>query len=188
VLFQVGLEEERSRTIGTFSTGMKQRTKLAQALVHGPELVVLDEPTSGLDPAGRREMLAIVRRLSRELGIAVLVSSHLLDEIEQTCDEVVVLRAGRLAAQQPVEAAPRTGPVSLRVTGDLAAFAAALNARGVPTYPTRDGDIGIAAAGDAVLQRIQDLAVELGVGILRLVDEGDRLEDAVVAAMAGGAE
>jgi ABC-2 type transport system ATP-binding protein len=183
VLFAVGLEEERRRSIDTYSLGMRQRTKLAQALVHGPDLVVLDEPTSGLDPAGRREMLSIVRRLSRELSMSVLVSSHVLDDIEQTCDEVVVLRAGRLAAQQPVEAAPRTGPVALRVTGDLAAFAAALNEVGVPTYPTSQGEIGIALADDGVLRTVQRLAVERGVGVLRLADEGDRLEDAVVAAM-----
>ncbi|RZS90240.1 ABC-2 type transport system ATP-binding protein [Motilibacter rhizosphaerae] len=183
VLFAVGLEEERRRSIDTYSLGMRQRTKLAQALVHGPDLVVLDEPTSGLDPAGRREMLAIVRRLSRELGMAVLVSSHLLDDVESTCDEVVVLSSGRLAAQQPVESGPRTGPVALRVTGDVGAFAGALNARGVPTWPTREGDIGITYADDRVLALVRDTAAELGVGLLRLVDEGDQLEDAVVAAM-----
>lgn len=183
VLFAVGLEEERRRSISTYSLGMRQRTKLAQALVHGPDLVVLDEPTSGLDPSGRREMLSIVRRLSRELGISVLVSSHVLDDIEQTCDEVVVLRAGKLAAQQKVEAAPRTGPLALRVTGDLGAFATALNSAGVPTYPTQSGDIGIATATDDVLLLVRDLAIEREVGIVRLADEGDRLEDAVVAAM-----
>ncbi len=96
VLFQVGLEEERSRLIRTFSTGMKQRAKLAQALVHSPELVVLDEPTNGLDPSGREEMLALVRRLSSELGIAVLLSSHVLEDVTRTCDAVVVLRDGRV--------------------------------------------------------------------------------------------
>src|SRR4051812_38868614 len=183
VLFAVGLEEERRRAISTYSLGMRQRSKLAQALVHGPDLVVLDEPTSGLDPAGRREMLAIVRRLSHELDIRVLVSSHVLEDIEQTCDEVVVLRSGKLAAQQPVLAAPRVGPVALRVTGDLGAFAGMLNARGVPTYPTQQGDIGIAVADSTTLALVRDLAVEAGVGILRLVDEGDRLEEAVIDAM-----
>ena len=99
VLFQVGLEEERLRLIGTFSTGMRQRVKLAQALVHSPELVVLDEPTNGLDPQGRDEMLELVRRLSRDLGIRVLFSSHVLEDVERTCDAVVVLRDGRVAAQ-----------------------------------------------------------------------------------------
>jgi ABC-2 type transport system ATP-binding protein len=185
VLFAVGLEEERRRSIDTYSLGMKQRTKLAQALVHGPDLVVLDEPTSGLDPAGRTEMLAIVRRLSRELGITVLVSSHVLDDIERTCDEVVVLRGGRLAAQQPVEAAVVAGPVALRVTGDLVAFARALGGRGVATFATETGDIGIQAAGPTQLAVVRDLAADLGVGILSLLDHGDRLENSVVAAMQG---
>ena len=183
VLFAVGLEEERRRSIRTYSLGMKQRTKLAQALVHGPDLVVLDEPTSGLDPSGREEMLSIVRRLSHELGIRVLVSSHLLEDIEQTCDEIVVLREGRVSAQQAVDRRPRLGPVALRVTGDIGAFAAALNAAGVPTWPTREGDIGIAEATDPVLALIVRLAGEREVGVLRLVDEGNRLEDVVVGAM-----
>ena len=103
VLFQVGLEEERSRLIGTFSTGMKQRTKLAQAIVHAPELVVLDEPTNGLDPSGREEMLSLVRRLSSDLGIAVLLSSHVLEDVTRTCDAVVVLRDGRLVASERID-------------------------------------------------------------------------------------
>ena len=101
VLFQVGLEEERARLIGTYSTGMKQRAKLAQALVHDPDLVVLDEPTNGLDPAGRVEMISLVRRLSRDLGIQVLLSSHVLEDVERTCDAVVVLRAGQVVASRP---------------------------------------------------------------------------------------
>ena len=102
-LFQVGLEEERSRLIGTFSTGMKQRAKLAQALVHAPELVVLDEPTNGLDPAGREEMLPLVRRLSSELGIAVLLSSHVLEDVERTCDAVVLLRDGTVVSAGQID-------------------------------------------------------------------------------------
>src|SRR5689334_24807170 len=98
VLFQVGLDEERTRLIGTFSTGMRQRTKLAQALVHAPELVVLDEPTNGLDPAGREEMLVVVRRLSDDLGIRVLLSSHVLEDVERTSDAVVLLREGKVVS------------------------------------------------------------------------------------------
>ena len=107
VLFQVGLEEERSRPIGTFSTGMRQRVKLAQALVHGPELVVLDEPTAGLDPAGREEMLQLVRRLSLDLGVRVLLSSHVLEDVARTCDAVVVLRDGQVVTSGPAGRAAR---------------------------------------------------------------------------------
>jgi ABC-2 type transport system ATP-binding protein len=184
VLFAVGLEEERRRLISTYSLGMSQRTKLAQALVHGPDLVILDEPTSGLDPSGRAEMLSVVRRLSDELGIRVLVSSHVLDDIERTCDEVVVLKDGQLAAQQAVTAKPQLGPVIVHVTGDLGAFAEALNARGVPTTPSQlNGDIRIERADDATLDVVRDLAAERGVGIVRLMDEGNALERTVVEAM-----
>ena len=95
-LRHVGLYEERYRPIGGYSTGMKQRVKLAQALVHDPQLVLLDEPTNGLDPAGRDEMLGLIRRIGTEFGISVLVTSHLLGELERVCDHVVVIDGGRL--------------------------------------------------------------------------------------------
>jgi ABC-2 type transport system ATP-binding protein len=103
MLRHVGLFEERYRPIGTYSTGMKQRVKLAQALVHDPLLAFLDEPTAGLDPIGRREMLELIRRVGREFGISIVVSTHLMGDVERVCDSVVVLDAGRLL---------RTGAVS----------------------------------------------------------------------------
>nr|BAD06358.1 putative ABC transporter ATP-binding protein [Streptomyces azureus] len=95
-LRHVGLYEERYRPIGGYSTGMKQRVKLAQALVHDPQLVFLDEPTNGLDPVGRDEMLGLIRRIHTDFGISVLVTSHLLGELERTCDHVVVIDGGKL--------------------------------------------------------------------------------------------
>ncbi|OCC11650.1 putative ABC transporter ATP-binding protein YxlF [Streptomyces sp. PTY087I2] len=95
-LRHVGLYEERYRPIGGYSTGMKQRVKLAQALVHDPRLVLLDEPTNGLDPVGRDEMLGLIRRIHTDFGISVLVTSHLLGELERTCDHVVVIDGGTL--------------------------------------------------------------------------------------------
>ncbi|MEV8449014.1 ABC transporter ATP-binding protein [Streptomyces parvus] len=95
-LRHVGLYEERYRPIGGYSTGMKQRVKLAQALVHDPQLVLLDEPTNGLDPVGRDEMLGLIRRIHTDFGISVLVTSHLLGELERTCDHVVVIDGGTL--------------------------------------------------------------------------------------------
>jgi ABC-2 type transport system ATP-binding protein len=101
-LRHVGLYEERYRPIGGYSTGMRQRVKLAQALVHDPQLVFLDEPTNGLDPAGRDEMLALIRRIGADFGISVLVTSHLLGELERICDHVVIIDGGRLLRSQAV--------------------------------------------------------------------------------------
>ena len=96
MLRHVGLFEERYRAIGGYSTGMKQRVKLAQALVHDPRLLLLDEPTNGLDPAGRDEMLDLIRRIGNDFGISIIMSSHLLGEIERVCDHLVVIDGGRL--------------------------------------------------------------------------------------------
>jgi ABC-2 type transport system ATP-binding protein len=182
-LFVVGLEEERSRLIGTYSTGMRQRAKLAQAIVHSPELVILDEPTNGLDPAGRAEMLALVRRLSRELGISVLMSSHVLDDVERTCDSVVVLREGRVAASETIASLEEAGDeVEVRIVGDADAFAAALAARG--RSAARDDGAFVLHVKDALaLDDVRDAAAETGVGIVRLGPVGRALEDAVIEVM-----
>jgi ABC-2 type transport system ATP-binding protein len=184
VLFQVGLEEERSRTIGTFSTGMKQRTKLAQALVHAPELVVLDEPTNGLDPAGREEMLTLVRRLSHDLGIRVLLSSHVLEDVERTCDSVVVLRDGVVVSAGAISdiAGGDIQRLRVRVSGDAAAFAARLVAHGVAAE-AHDGTFVVDGTSTVTLDAVRDAALEAGVGLRELVPERRTLEDAVIGAM-----
>jgi ABC-2 type transport system ATP-binding protein len=102
-LRHVGLYEERYRQIGGYSTGMKQRVKLAQALVHDPDLLLLDEPTNGLDPAGREAMLALIQRIGEEFGISVVVCSHLLGEVERICDSLVAIEAGRLLRAARIE-------------------------------------------------------------------------------------
>ncbi len=102
VLRHVGLDEERYRALGGFSTGMKQRVKLAQALVHDPTMVLLDEATSGLDPGGREEMLDLIRRTGREFGISILLSSHLMGDIERTCDNIIVLDGGHIGKEGSV--------------------------------------------------------------------------------------
>src|SRR5438876_1341245 len=132
VLRHVGLYEERYRPIGGYSTGMKQRVKLAQALVHDPRLLLLDEPTNGLDPAGRDEMLALVRRTGTEFGIAVVVASHLLGEIERVCDYLVAIDAGRLLRAAPLGSfTERTGVLAIEVEEGEAALTGALIARGL---------------------------------------------------------
>jgi len=126
-----GLGEARYRNIETYSTGMKQRVKLAQALVHGPRLLFLDEPTNGLDPAGRDDMLELVRDISRNKGVNVIVSSHLLPDIERTCDQVIVLSRGQIVAQGTVADLRRTEGVQVEVELRMAsdAFVAAMARR-----------------------------------------------------------
>ena len=115
VLEWCSLGEARYRNVETYSTGMRQRVKLAQALVHGPRLLFLDEPTNGLDPAGRDEMLELVRDVSHGKGLSVVVSSHLLPDIEKTCDSVVVMRRGEVVKQGPIAALKQTKGVQFDV-------------------------------------------------------------------------
>jgi ABC-2 type transport system ATP-binding protein len=187
VLFQVGLEEERSRLIGTFSTGMVQRTKLAQALVHSPDLVILDEPTNGLDPSGREEMLALVRRLSSDLGIAVLMSSHVLEDITRTCDAVVVMREGAVAyAGRIDDLAARTGGegIRVRVSGDARALRDALSATGFAVEATGASTVVVRGAdAGAVLDAIRDAAAATGTPLHEVRASGRGLEEALVEAL-----
>ncbi len=131
-LFHVGLGEARYRTLGTYSLGMRQLARLAQAIVHGPELVILDEPTNGLDPAARRRMLELIRQMKDEHGMSVIVCSHLLADVEQVCDEVMILRDGLMIHHADLEAERRENRrfVELEVEGESAGFAAALEELG----------------------------------------------------------
>ena len=141
VLRHVGLFEERYRPMGGYSTGMAQRVKLAQALVHDPRLLILDEPTNGLDPEGRDEMLALVSRTGREFGISVLVSSHLLGELERICERIVLIEQGRLLRAEQVGAlTSETATLVVELDGDEAALAdyRALAPHAVQAQPTED--------------------------------------------------
>jgi ABC-2 type transport system ATP-binding protein len=186
VLFHVGLEEERSRLIKTFSVGMRQRTNLAQAIVHSPRLVILDEPTNGLDPAGREEMLQLVRRLSTELGIAVLMSSHVLEDIARTCDAVVVLRDGRVAVKRPIEREDRDAPhsVHVRISGEPKAFLVAVERRGARLEDQQE-DVLVLASNqpEGLPDVVRDAAAEAGVGLRELRPAGPTLEDTLIEAM-----
>jgi ABC-2 type transport system ATP-binding protein len=137
VLEYCGLGEARYRNVETYSTGMKQRIKLAQALVHGPKLLLLDEPTNGLDPAGREDMLELVRSVSHGKGISVLVSSHLLPDIERVCDRVIVVMGGQLRAQGTIKDLKRIEgrPIDVELRETSPAFVAAVEERGGVVYP-----------------------------------------------------
>jgi ABC-2 type transport system ATP-binding protein len=132
VLRHVGLFEERYRPMGTYSTGMKQRVKLAQALVHDPVVAFLDEPTAGLDPIGRREMLELIRRVGGEFGVSIVISTHLMGDVERTCDAVVVLDAGRLLRTGTVSGlTEETETLVVELVDGAAALAEALGRRGL---------------------------------------------------------
>jgi ABC-2 type transport system ATP-binding protein len=138
VLHYVGLGEARYRNVETYSTGMKQRIKLAQALVHDPDLLFLDEPTNGMDPKGREEMLSLIHDLGHRKHVSLILSSHLLPDVERTCDSVVVVDRGRVVAQGPIDrlkgAAGRV--YELRVKGDRNGFVERLRARGIECHAT----------------------------------------------------
>jgi len=132
VLYYVGLGEARYRNLETYSTGMKQRIKLAQAIVHDPDLLFLDEPTNGMDPKGRDEMLELVRDLGHNKGVSLILSSHLLPDVEYTCDYVVVMDKGQVATQGPIDElkGPAGRVYELRIKGDLPRFLDVLAAVG----------------------------------------------------------
>ena len=181
VLRHVGLAEERYRPMGGYSTGMKQKAKLAQALAHDPRLVLLDEPTNGLDPAARDEMLGLVRRIGHDFGIAVIVTSHLLGELERVSDNVVVLDGGRLLrASRTDEFLDATGVLLVEVLGDdaQARMTDALTTAGVAAA-ARGSLITVDAAERPVDVRdlIRDTASDLGLGLVRLQVDHRRIED-----------
>jgi ABC-2 type transport system ATP-binding protein len=167
-LRHTGLFEERYRAIGGYSTGMKQRVKLAQALVHDPAFVFLDEPTAGLDPLGREEMLALVRKTHREFGISVLLSSHLMADVERTCDRIIVLQGGRLVQSGEVNQFTReTETVFLEVDTNREALVAALERRGVGVT-AEHGGFTIQGTGESVYDLVRDALVEAEAPLRRM--------------------
>lgn len=179
-LRHVGLYEERYRPIGGYSTGMKQRVKLAQALVHDPQLVFLDEPTNGLDPVGRDDMLGLIRRVHSDFGISVLVTSHLLGELERTCDHVVVIDGGKLLRSSSTTDFTRTTTtLAVEVTDTdehpdgTAVVRAALAERGLTvqsggTLPGAGHTLLLEADGEETYDVVRDLVADLGLGLVRM--------------------
>jgi ABC-2 type transport system ATP-binding protein len=168
-LRHVGLYEERYRPIGGYSTGMKQRVKLAQALVHDPQLVLLDEPTNGLDPAGRDEMLDLIRRVHVDFGISVLVTSHLLGELERIADHVVVIEAGVLQrSTSTAEATALSGVLLVEVTDRVDEIVARLRAAGAEVETDGGATFTVEAADERVLDELTAATAQLGVGLVRM--------------------
>ena len=190
-LRHAGLFEERYRAMGGYSTGMKQRVKLAQALVHDPTFVFLDEPTAGLDPAGREDMLELIRKTHREFGISILFSSHLMADVERTCDRIIVLQAGRVVQSGEVKHFTKeTETVFIEVDTNRERLIAALEARGVVV--TADGrGLYIEGPDESVYDHVRDALVDAEAPLRRMAPrrraltelfqrDGDDFESGVV--------
>jgi ABC-2 type transport system ATP-binding protein len=188
MLRHVGLFEERYRPIGTYSTGMKQRVKLAQALVHDPVLAFLDEPTAGLDPIGRREMLELIRRVGREFGISIVVSTHLMGDVERVCDSVVVLDAGRLLRTGAVSGlTEETETLEIELVEGASALRDELAARGLTAR--LDGNrLTLQDASGETYDTIRDALVASEALMYRLAPTRHALADACAPGAQAGAD
>jgi ABC-2 type transport system ATP-binding protein len=176
-LRHVGLHEERYRLIGSYSTGMKQRVKLAQALTHDPKLLLLDEPTNGLDPEGREEMLGLVERTGREFGIAIIITSHLLGEIERVCDFLVAIEHGKLQhAGALSKLTERTAVLRVELDDEATEFVGRLRSAGLEVQSTGDGVL-IAMTDDRAYDFIRDVAADMDAPISRIEVERHHLGD-----------
>jgi ABC-2 type transport system ATP-binding protein len=187
VLDYVGLGEARYRKVESYSTGMKQRLKIASAIVHDPKLVILDEPTNGMDPAGRVEVLQLAKDLARNKGMSLVFSSHLLPDVEHVCDHVMVMSRGQLLADGPLAELTKVERhrVELRVKGDAAAFAGRLRAAGCTVEPREDELlVDLPAGRDQAL--LWSLARDSGEQVRTLRPLRSTLEEVFLRAVRGG--
>jgi ABC-2 type transport system ATP-binding protein len=188
VLFYVGLGEARYRNVETYSTGMKQRIKLAQALVHDPDLLFLDEPTNGMDPKGRDEMLELIHDLGHNKGVNLILSSHLLPDVEYACDHVVVIDKGTVATSGPIAALkqPRGRVFELRVkppADGFEAFLGRLAAAGLECHATDEDVMRVFVPGDGGARDLFALAVSAGAQVRHLRPSVPTLEDVFAQAV-----
>lgn len=177
VLRHVGLDEERYRAIGEYSSGMKQRVKLAQALVHDPVLVLLDEATAGLDPGGREEMLDLIRRTGREFGVSILLSSHLMGDVERTCNRIIVLDCGRVTEEGAVSRfVQETQTLFIDVDSNRDELVVALAKRGIRAM-VEGSSLAVEHASDQEYDAIRDAVVEADARLRRLAPRRHKLAD-----------
>ncbi len=185
ILNYVGLQEARYRNVETYSTGMKQRIKLAQALVHDPQLLLLDEPTNGLDPKGRVEMLELVHDISTSKGINVILSSHLLPDVERVCMDALVIHKGQRLAQGKIEDLKRSSATvfECRIKGDVASFRAELESRGCRSTVADDGTLKIELQDGQTSRMLIQAAYDRQVQIRHLVPQRQSLEEVFMRAI-----
>ncbi len=189
-LFYVGLGEARYRNVETYSTGMKQRIKLAQALVHDPDLLFLDEPTNGMDPKGRDEMLDLVSDLVRDKGVNLILSSHLMPDVERTCDHVIVMDKGRIAAQGSIaglkQARGRVYELRVKASAGsvtVPAFVEQLRAAGLECHATDDDVMRVFVPGEGGARQLFVRAAAAGVQVRHLRPSVPTLEDVFAKAV-----
>jgi ABC-2 type transport system ATP-binding protein len=187
-LFYVGLGEVRYRKVESYSLGMKQLIKLAQALAHGPKLLILDEPTNGLDPMARQRMIQVIKEIRQEGSIRILMSSHLLRDIDEICDEVLILKNGRIAALSNIEQERRSNRnfLELETTGVIDQFAARIRALGAECASFQDGRLKLVMPDNIAVRDLYVIAGEQGVQIRRMNLRRDSLEDIFLRAMMDG--
>ncbi len=184
-LFYVGLGEARYRKLGTYSLGMKQLAKLAQAIVHGPKLVILDEPTNGLDPPARQRMVRLIKEMKESGEVNIVLCSHLLRDVEETCDEVLILNRGRIVHYSNLEEERRANRrfVELETVGDQAPFAVALEKLGCECALSGHGRIKMVMSDGVDIRDIYRVAAERDMQLRRLNYRRDSLEDIFLKAI-----
>ena len=184
-LFYVGLGEVRYRKVNTYSLGMKQLVKLAQALAHGPKLLILDEPTNGLDPVARQRMIQLIKDIRKEGSIRLLISSHLLRDIDETCDEVLILKNGRIASLCNIEEERRSNRsfMELETVGATERFSVSIRGLGCECATFPGGRIKLVIPDHIEARDLYVIASEQGVQIRRMNQRRDSLEDIFLRAM-----
>src|SRR5882762_21068 len=187
-LFFVGLGEARYRKLDTYSLGMKQLAKLAQAIVHGPKLIFLDEPTNGLDPPARLRMIKLIREIRDSGQACILISSHLLRDVEECCEELLILRDGRIATYCDLEAERKANRkfLVLETRGDQAAFTKAIAELGCEYAITSDHRVKLVLQEGAEIRDLYRIAAAHDIQIRRLNFKRDSLEDIFLKAMENG--
>lgn len=183
--YYVGLGEARYRKLGTYSLGMKQLAKLAQAIAHGPQLLILDEPTNGLDPPARQRMIQLIREVKEASDMRLILSSHLLRDVEETCDQVLILRNGRVAAMCNLEEERRSNKkfLELETFGANGTFTQALERLGCECATFGSGRVKVVMPEKVEIRELYVIAAEQGVQIRRMNHRRDSLEDIFLNAM-----
>jgi ABC-2 type transport system ATP-binding protein len=183
----VGLGEARYRNLGTYSLGMKQMAKLAQAIVHGPKLLFLDEPTNGLDPAARQRMIRLIQEIRDQGDMHIILSSHLLRDVEQTCDQVLILKDGEVAAYCDLEEERRANRrfLELETRGGNGSFTAGLEGLGCEVAVGGGERLKLVLPDGVEVRQLYELAAAKSVQIRRLQHKRDSLEDIFLKAMGG---